>query len=564
MQRILSGVKLGAARCSRLLSSVSVRSTLSYNIHVRLSTTSGHSPPPAPTRPSPFLTARNAARLGVLTACAGVMYYVTRPSSSQTAEKTPSQVHGEQLTEQQINSILKANEQSFAVDMKALFAADISDSEVGHKGVRKWTPAGKGRDPVELPVTMTPVIAYHLNQVASNQPIEDYHSEHRHRNGVILGVFDGHSGTECADVLSKYLGVYVAKAISELPACNGTPDRKQHVIQALKTAFNRMDADITNGGIDPDPSVPQSERIQAALRPAIAGSCAIVAYMEGRDLYVACTGDSRAVVGRRRVDGSFEAVPLSEDQTTANPAEHARLLEEHPHERDTVIVRGRVLGGLMPTRAFGDSRYKWPAEDQQALRIRQHRANYHTPPYVTAEPEVTHYEIDPTADKFLILATDGIWDRLSNEQSVELVAGYMQRHALVPDAPTVGASLLEEATRAGDQWSWMDDNAATHLIRNALGRGNPFMISTLLKIQPPHSRRFRDDMTANVVFFGASGPAEQVGERFTALGSVEWEAFQDVDLKRAEPKRHRLRLWVQALQSQQSTAGKTSMAASKL
>ena len=38
---------------------------------------------------------------------------------------------------------------------------------------------------------------------------------------------------------------------------------------------------------------------------------------------------------------------------------------EHPtDEVNTVIMRGRVLGGLEPSRAFGDARYKWPAEVQ--------------------------------------------------------------------------------------------------------------------------------------------------------------------------------------------------------
>ena len=39
-----------------------------------------------------------------------------------------------------------------------------------------------------------------------------------------------------------------------------------------------------------------------------------------------------------------------------------RMQSEHPtDESDSVIQNGRVLGGLEPTRAFGDARYKWPA-----------------------------------------------------------------------------------------------------------------------------------------------------------------------------------------------------------
>ena len=43
-----------------------------------------------------------------------------------------------------------------------------------------------------------------------------------------------------------------------------------------------------------------------------------------------------------------------------------RVRSEHPEdERNDVIRNGRVLGGLEPTRAFGDARYKWTAELQE-------------------------------------------------------------------------------------------------------------------------------------------------------------------------------------------------------
>jgi len=43
----------------------------------------------------------------------------------------------------------------------------------------------------------------------------------------------------------------------------------------------------------------------------------------------------------------------------------ARIQSEHPpDEAGSVIQRGRVLGGLEPSRAFGDARYKWSRIDQ--------------------------------------------------------------------------------------------------------------------------------------------------------------------------------------------------------
>ena len=41
------------------------------------------------------------------------------------------------------------------------------------------------------------------------------------------------------------------------------------------------------------------------------------------------------------------------------------MVSEHPiEEKGDVIIEGRVLGGLEPSRAFGDARYKWPRETQ--------------------------------------------------------------------------------------------------------------------------------------------------------------------------------------------------------
>ncbi len=47
--------------------------------------------------------------------------------------------------------------------------------------------------------------SFDLNAVASNNPMEDYHSYHRSKFGAIYGVFDGHGGWECAATVSKLL-----------------------------------------------------------------------------------------------------------------------------------------------------------------------------------------------------------------------------------------------------------------------------------------------------------------------------------------------------------------------
>jgi len=45
----------------------------------------------------------------------------------------------------------------------------------------------------------------------------------------------------------------------------------------------------------------------------------------------------------------------------------------------------------------------------------------YTPPYITATPEVSVHSLQ-AGDEFLVLATDGLWDRLSNEEVVNIIA----------------------------------------------------------------------------------------------------------------------------------------------
>jgi pyruvate dehydrogenase phosphatase len=51
--------------------------------------------------------------------------------------------------------------------------------------------------------------------------------------------------------------------------------------------------------------------------------------------------------------------------------------------------------------------------------------NYITPPYLTAEPEIIHQRLTPK-DKFLVIASDGLWDMVQPDKVVKLIAGHME------------------------------------------------------------------------------------------------------------------------------------------
>ncbi|KAK3815189.1 MAG: phosphatase 2C-like domain-containing protein [Benniella sp.] len=399
----------------------------------------------------------------------------------------------------------------------------------GSKGAAK-----SGKDVVQ---------GYCVNQVASNNPIEDDLSRHvvRYDNGQIkrlfFGVFDGHSGWCCSHKVARELAPSVDK---ELDLVKNPRDTKA-IIGAIERGFLNLDQRIVHESVNRVLEHPSRPLACSSLLPAVSGSCALLTYVDprGNDLYVACTGDSRAVLGVREQlpDGghAWRAVPMSFDQTGRNKWEVQRMRQEHPGEESTVIMHGRVLGGLEPTRAFGDARYKWSKKVQEKVfrlfpAYRSPYRNLNTPPYVTAKPVVRHHKIQPE-DRFLVMATDGLWDKLTSDEVIQLVGdlvdGKTGHREMVLDMEEIekykqrlqaldpSTNKLEDQTQQGEEeeskapkgqarlYTYRDQaNASTHLIRNALGGADDDKLAATLSIPSPMSRSYRDDITVTVIFFG--------------------------------------------------------------
>ena len=148
-----------------------------------------------------------------------------------------------------------------------------------------------------------------------------------------------------------------------------------------------------------------------------------------------------------------------------------------------------------------------------------------TPPYVIPTPVVTHRKLSlpnpgsskpesSSSLKFLVLATDGLWDELSSEEVVALVGGHLSGlkgtipksslQALVPTAtgsPTVEGKELTRGSAHQGSWAFVDDNVSAHLIRNAFGGGDEKELRRVLSIPAPYSRRWRDDVTVTVIWW---------------------------------------------------------------
>ncbi|KAI9852868.1 MAG: hypothetical protein M1838_004427 [Thelocarpon superellum] len=438
----------------------------------------------------------------------------------------------EMLTPEQVTAKLRTNEESYLV--------------------------GRGRG----------VVRYDVVQIPSNDPIEDDHAEKivevpptvaaaeegmSSSDWMFWGVYDGHSGWTTSAKLRQVLISFVARELNATykaaladPAV--TVPTPESIDAAIKKGFVRLDHEIIHESVDKVLKA-NSKRVAAELlAPALSGSCALLSFYDSRSrlLRVACTGDSRAVLGRRGASGKWVATPLSVDQTGGTDEEVARLRREHPGE-ENVVRNGRILGGLEPSRAFGDSFYKWTRETQERIKGsffgRTPSQLLRTPPYVTAEPVVSTTKVDPAKGDFVVMATDGLWEMLTNEEVIGLVGQWLEKQAAGQIStestsaswlrswfgPSKGGLPVEKQGQAplGDghgpdngqrtpirqqQWGVSGDedkrfvvedlNAATHLVRNALGGRDRDTVCALLTLPSPYSRRYRDDLTVEVIFFG--------------------------------------------------------------
>jgi pyruvate dehydrogenase phosphatase len=274
---------------------------------------------------------------------------------------------------------------------------------------------------------------------------------------LLVGIFDGHAGQACSQVVSKRLLRYLAasllphsilqkemldgaksnsflkchndkhdfveelRELYETSFKNFTNDLLQtshldsdhenfDMTKVLENAFTRLDHDISTEAM--------TSGINQTLSVALSGSVGIVAHLDKNHLHVASTGDCQGVLGSISEDGHWTAKKMNVEHNAENIAEVKRILNEHPvSERDTIIRGDRLLSQLAPLRAFGDVRYKWPREKLQKIVVPHFGEqvippNYHTPPYLTAKPDIQYHKLTPK-DKFLVLGSDGLFDVLT-------------------------------------------------------------------------------------------------------------------------------------------------------
>ena len=388
----------------------------------------------------------------------------------------------------------------------------------------------------------TGIYRYDISQLPSNNPIEDNHSEQilqlksssssendNPNDLYFFGIYDGHGGPFTSTKLSHALIPHVAKSLIK----NGHNDT------TIQDSFVQLDHEIVIQSFKNLFADPMSKENIQNIMPAISGACCLLSIYDSQtqDLKVAVTGDSRALVIGQDPQNEWYVKSCSIDQTGDNPEEVERIRNEHPKEPN-VIARGRILGSLQPSRAFGDYRYKVKEIDGQSLSslpdylklyLRAQPRNFLTPPYVTAKPEITTTKIDDKV-KLMVMGSDGLFELLTNEEIAALSIKWLEQNQgklkdtklpVVKDISTHQDSqrdafrYKDSKNKSADkpQYLMEDSNIATYLIRNALSAGGrKEYVSTLVSIPSPVSRKYRDDLTVTVVFFGKDNNTKATGK----------------------------------------------------
>ncbi|KAK7257456.1 hypothetical protein RIF29_31456 [Crotalaria pallida] len=284
---------------------------------------------------------------------------------------------------------------------------------------------------------------------------EDFMSD----DTIFCGVFDGH-GPHGHLVARKVRDVLPLKLLSFLHSSelkrNGNESSKACFKGNIKpdsgdsdkdcTAEDKLDSTWREAFMKAYKAMDKELRSHPNVDCFCSGSTAVTLVKQGSNLFMGNIGDSRAIMGSKDSDDSMVAIQLTVDLKPDLPREAERIkrckgrvfaLQDEP-EVHRVWLPFDDAPGLAMARAFGDFCLK----EYGVISI----------------PEFSH-RLLTDKDQFIVLASDGVWDVLSNEEVVEIVSS-------APTRSSAARILVDSAAR---EWklkyptSKMDDCAVVCL-----------------------------------------------------------------------------------------------------
>ncbi|KAF0682949.1 Aste57867_24962 [Aphanomyces stellatus] len=252
----------------------------------------------------------------------------------------------------------------------------------------------------------------------------------------VFAVFDGHGGKFVAEQCALRL-------VDMLVKHHNGPVDPTSVGTALGRAFFALDDDLR-----------QMDKVDTGEDQS--GCTALAAFVTDTHVVVANSGDSRGVLAT----GGTVVEPMSFDHKPNNPREKLRI-----EKAGGMVRNNRVNGDLAVSRALGDFYFKERSDLEPEAQQEEHLCRK-----VSAEPDIK-VEVRSHENEFLLLACDGVWDVMSNEEACQYVRWLMWQGET--DLGLICEEILDQCLILGSR-----DNMSVVLVKFAgakIGRGNGVM-----------------------------------------------------------------------------------------
>ncbi|KAL8198030.1 hypothetical protein R6Q57_029919 [Mikania cordata] len=265
--------------------------------------------------------------------------------------------------------------------------------------------------------------------------------------GTFISVYDGHGGPET----SRYVNDHLFQNLKRLAS-----EQQSMSLDVIRRAFKAIEEGFLS-------IVAKQWTVKPQL--AAVGSSCLVAVISNGTLFIANAGDSGVVLGRVvKATGEVIAIQL--------PTEHNASIEAIRQELHTLLPDDPHI----ISRSIGDVYLKKAEFNREPLFAKFRLRDPICRPILSADPSVSMHEIQPE-DRFLIFASDGLWEHLSNQEAVDIV----QNHPNNGSAGRLVKAALQEAAKKREM-----------------------RYSDLKKIERGARRHFHDDITVVVVFLDSN------------------------------------------------------------
>ena len=238
-----------------------------------------------------------------------------------------------------------------------------------------------------------------------------------HKDYIYMSVCDGHGieGHFVSDFIKDVLPYYMSENLKNTNILT----EKQLCHQIITETFILVNSMLIS-----------NENINSLF----SGSTCVSVIFTPEKLIVPNIGDSRAVLARfDKTTNSYKAIELSRDHKPTEKDESKRILENEgriqPFTEEgefvgpqRVWLKDEEVPGLAMTRSFGD---------RVAATVG-----------VISEPEIKEFDFDEN-DKFMIIASDGIWEFISSQECVDIIKDFYEKN----DMKGCAEYLYEESSK---------------------------------------------------------------------------------------------------------------------